>query len=723
MATFLLEVGTEELPASFVAGAIAQWQTKIPQSLAAENLNPSAVQVWGTPRRLAVLIEGLPERQADRTEEVKGPPAQAAFKDGQPTPAAIGFARKQGVEVTALAVRPTPKGEFIFVEKTIPGQGVPDLLQGLVLSWITGLEGKRFMRWGNGELRFPRPIRWLVALWGDRVLPVQLETGGEVIQSDRLSQGHRVLHPGPVTVDRAENYQNCLKAASVLVDPLERDRVITAALVAAAQAQGGVTLYPPDLKEEVIHLVEWPTAVVGSFDPAFLAMPSAVTTTVMISHQRYFPIYKANPDRTPSDTLLPHFITISNGDPAKQEGIAAGNGRVIQARLADGKFFYDADCRQPLAAFLPELEKVTFQEKLGSVAAKVRRIGAVADRISQQLQLGTEVQTQVQRAVQLCKADLVSQMVYEFPELQGIMGRKYALVGGEPEAVATAIEEHYLPKGAGDAVPQTTVGQVVALADRLDTLVSIFGLGLLPSGSSDPFALRRAANGVVNIIWGGQLSLDLGQLLGETVGDFCQSFPDQMAQAELEAHLRSFFLQRFQTLLQEEQQIDYDLVNAVVGNGEADPAEADRALSQVLDLADRARFLQSLRRDDRLTPLYETINRATRLAAQGDLAFDCLDPQPWVEPEQFQQPTERAFYEALVRQVPETEAARADRDYERLVTGLLAIAPTVSEFFDGEQSVLVMDPDPAVRQNRLNLLGLLRNHGRVLGDFGAIVKQ
>ncbi|MGA1475841.1 MAG: glycine--tRNA ligase subunit beta, partial [Prochlorothrix sp.] len=407
MATFLLEVGTEELPASFVAEAITQWQTNIPQALGAENLTPSAVQVWGTPRRLAVLIEGLPERQADRTEEVKGPPAQAAFKDGQPTKAAEGFARKQGVSVADLEVRPTPKGDFVFVEKTIPGQAVPDLLQGLIPGWITGLEGKRFMRWGTGDLRFPRPIRWLVVLWGDRVLPVQLETGGSVLVSDRVSQGHRVLHPQPVTLASADRYPESLRAASVLVDPAERDRVITDALVAAARSKAGVTLYPPELKAEVVHLVEWPTAVVGSFDPSFLALPSAVITTVMISHQRYFPIYQVNPDCTPSDILLPHFITISNGDPAKNEVIAAGNGRVIQARLADGKFFYDADCRQPLETFLPELEKVTFQAKLGSVADKVRRIAAVADRISQQLNLSTETQHHIQRAVTLCKTHLV----------------------------------------------------------------------------------------------------------------------------------------------------------------------------------------------------------------------------------------------------------------------------------------------------------------------------
>lgn len=721
MATFLLEVGTEELPASFVTAAIAQWQDRIPATLAEQCLTPTQVQVWGTPRRLAVVIDGLPPRQGDRTEEIKGPPAQAAFKDGQPTPAAAGFARKQGVDVGDLQVRSTPKGDFVFVQKTTPGQNTPDVLQALSLAWITGLEGKRFMRWGAGDLRFPRPIRWLVALWDDQVLPLTLDTGGDVLHSDRHSQGHRVLHPQPVSLAQAQDYQNALAAASVLVDPAQRQQRIEQQLVTAAKTVAGVAAIPPDLLGEVVQLVEWPTAVVGTFEPEFLALPPAVITTVMISHQRYFPLYQVSPDGTARTDLLPHFITISNGNPAKNDLIAAGNGRVIRARLADGQFFYGADCRQPLEDFLPQLEAVTFQEKLGSVAAKVERIGRIASHISQQLNLSADQCQLVQRSARLCKADLVTQMVYEFPELQGTMGQQYAQVCGEPEAVATAIAEHYLPKGAGDDLPQTLVGQVVALADRLDTLVSIFGLGLLPTGSSDPFALRRAAHGVINIIWGAQLPLNLGQLLAQATADFCATFPDQMDPDPLETHLREFFQQRLQTLLQDEQHLDYDLVKAVLGDG--DPLALDRALAQVLDVADRARFLQTLRHDGRLTPLYETINRATRLAAQGDLGLEPLDPQPWVQPEAFQQPTEQAFYGGLQQLLPETAAAQVDRDYDRLVTALLAIAPQVSAFFDGDHSVLVMDPDPTVRQNRLNLLAILRNHGRVLGDFGAIVKQ
>jgi glycyl-tRNA synthetase beta chain len=730
MATFLLEVGTEELPASFVGSAIAQWQTRIPQALAELGLTVQQVQVYGTPRRLAIVISGLPLQQPDRLEEVKGPPAKAAFQDGQPTPVAQGFARKQGVPLEALEIRATPKGEFVFVEKTIQGAPIAQILTEQIPQWIFGLEGKRFMRWGNGDLRFPRPIRWLVALLDETVLPLCLENGDEVVKSDRLSQGHRVLHPAPLTIVHAQDYGTTLKSGFVLVDPAERRSQIHQQTEEVARQAGGEAQIPDDLLEEVTHLVEWPTAVVGQFDAEFLNLPPEVITTVMISHQRYFPIRKSGVEDEPTairsqNHLLPCFVTISNGDPAKSAVIAAGNGRVIRARLADGQFFYQADCRQPLEAYLPKLETVTFEESLGSVAAKVERLSQIADHVATQLQVSEADRSLIQRAARLCKADLVTQMVYEFPELQGVMGQKYGIVHGEPEAVYNALFEYYLPKGAGDRLPTALVSQVVGLADRLDTLVSIFGLGLLPTGSSDPYALRRAANAVVNLIWAGQLSLNLGEILDQAIAHFCQTIApklDRPGSAEsLRSQLQEFFLQRIRTLLQEEQGIDYDLVNAVLGDG--DVAYGERAIANLLDVGDRARFLQTIRQNGQLDQIYETVNRSTRLAAQGTLSMEPLDPVGWVKPEQFQQPTEQAFYEALIALLPQTQAAQATRDYGLLVTGLRQIAPTVSTFFDGDQSVLVMDPDLEIRQNRLNLLGLLRNHARVLADFGAIVKS
>jgi glycyl-tRNA synthetase beta chain len=398
---------------------------------------------------------------------------------------------------------------------------------------------------------------------------------------------------------------------------------------------------------------------------------------------------------------LPYFITISNGDPAKSDIIAAGNERVIRARLADGKFFFDADRKFKLEDFLPRLEMVTFQADLGSVRLKADRIVTIAAAIATQLQLPANQTQDIARAALLCKADLVTQMVGEFPDLQGVMGEKYARHSGEPEAVATAIMEHYLPKGAGDRLPQSIVGQVVGLADRLDTLVSIFGLGLIPTGSSDPFALRRAANAIVNITWAANLKLDWLKLLSNN-------------SPELTQQLKDFFLQRVQTLLKDEKNIDYDLITAIVGD--KDQEYADRTLSDLCSARDRAVFLQTIRDDGRLAPIYAVVNRAAKLAAQGDLDTQTRDAKQVVKPELLQKNSEKTLFVAVV-------ALPSEQDLDKLVVGLNAIAPALTSFFDGEDSVLVMDRDPAIKQNRLNLLGVIRNHARVLADFSAIVKS
>ena len=715
MATFLLEVGTEELPAQFVASALAQWRSRIPADLKANVLTPDRMEVFGTPRRLAVLVHGLPEQQPQQIEEIKGPPATTAFKDGKPTPAALGFAKKQGVDVADFELRPTDKGEFVYIRKVIEGRNTPEVLAELIPQWIFGLEGKRFMRWADGDLRFSRPVRWLVSLWDDQILPIQIENDGVVVRSDRHSSGHRVLHRDPVVIATAADYPKALAAAFVQVDPAQRETVIVEQVKAVAKSVGGVAEISEGLLAEVVFLVEWPTAVTGTFDETFLELPAEVVTTEMVSHQRYFPV------RNATGELLPYFITVSNGDPAKSAVIASGNERVIRARLSDGQFFFKADQVIPLVDYLPKLETVTFQADLGSVRAKVDRIQHNAQRIAEQLHVDASTAATLDRAALLCKADLVTQMVGEFPELQGVMGEKYALASKELKAVATAIAEHYLPRGAEDGLPQSLAGQVVAIADRLDTLVCIFGLGMLPTGSSDPFALRRSANAILNIIWSAKLPLNLKQLLQTTTAAFAQSFSKTEGLETLQTQLQDFFLQRIRTLLQEEQQVDYDLVNAVLG--QADPDYTQRALEDLLDVQARALFLQQVRTDGTLANIYETVNRATRLAKQGTLDTQTLDPATVVNPKHFQQSSEQAFYDALVTLLPQTVKASSSRDYGLLVEGLGAIAPTVSAFFDGADSVLVMADDPNLKQNRLSLLGLLRNHARVLADFGEIVKM
>ena len=712
MATFLLEVGTEDLPASFVGDALKQWKAKIPAALEEQLLTPESIEFYGTPRRLALVLNGIPERQPDREEEAKGPSVKAAFKDGKPTKAAEGFARSRGASVDDFEIRETKKGEFVFVTQKIAGRAATEILTELIPQWILGLEGKRFMRWGDGDLKFPRPVRWLITLMNDQVLPITLTNGSETCSSDRISEGHRVLHPEPLTLKSATGYVEAMKSIYVDVDPEERRKKIVAQVETAAKTVKGKAIVNPDLLDEVINLVEWPTAVVGKYDEEFLELPSEVAITEMESHQRYFPLKSG-------DSLLPNFITISNGDPAKSAIIAEGNARVIRARLSDGMFFFNADRTQTLADYLPKLEMVTFEERLGSMRQKVDRIVGVAGAIATQLNLDATQTDLVNRAALLCKADLVTQMVGEFPELQGIMGEKYARQSQEPEPVATAIAEHYLPKGAGDSLPQSLTGQVVGLADRLDTLVSIFSLGMKPTGSSDPFALRRAANAIVSIIWAGGLTLNLKALLATITTTFA-SGRDGVNAVELQQELEDFFTQRVRTLLQDDDAIDYDLINAVVSEEDVDYRA--RVLSQLLDARDRARFLQTIRANGTLASVYETVNRASKLATKGDLDTTTLDPAGIIDTGLFQSPAETAFHKSLQQLVPQTQTAQAERNYQTLLDGLKQAAPVVAEFFDGPNSVLVMDEDAAIRNNRLNLLGLLRNHARVLADFGAIVK-
>jgi glycyl-tRNA synthetase beta chain len=715
MSNFLLEVGTEDLPAGFVSDAIRQWEAMIPASLAAAALTYDRVQVYATPRRLSVIVTNLPDRQIDREEEIKGPPAAAAYKDGQPTPAALGFAKKQGIDAASLTLRMTDKGEFIFITKSIPGRDTREILTEAIPQWIFKLEGKRLMRWANGDLKFPRPIRWLISLWNAELLPIEITNDRDSVKSDRISRTHRVLHPEPVSVVSAAEYLKTLAAGYVIADQNQRRTEIESQIHAAATKMGGVAEIYPDLLDEVVNLVEYPTAIVGKFDEEFLQLPPEVITTVMVTHQRYFPLFKDDKKQE----LLPHFITISNGDPAKSEIIAAGNGRVVRARLADGQYFYNADLVKPLAEYLPRLEMVTFQADLGSVKLKVDRIVQNAAAIASQLSLDPTQTQQIDRAALLCKADLVTQMVGEFPELQGIMGSKYALANGEDPAVATAIFEHYLPRNAEDSLPQTLTGQVVGIADRLDTLVCIFGLGMLPTGSSDPFALRRAANAIINIAWSANLGIDVNRLLDRIVTNFSQVRP-QINIAELTQQLQDFFIQRLRNLLQEDLHVDYDLVNAVLGDN--DREYTHRALTDLLDTRARALFLQQIRDNGTLERVYPTVNRSSKLAVQGTLDTQQLAPTAVIRTDLFQKNSEQAVYDGLIALEPQTKAAQASRNYQQLIDAIGQLTPAIERFFDGEDSVLIMDSNSEIKANRLNLLGLVRNHARVLADFGSIVK-
>ncbi len=719
MATFLLEIGTEELPADFARLALPQLQTVVSQSLAEERLAHEGVRVTGTPRRLAVLVEGLPERQSDRSEEHKGPPAQQAFKDGQPTQAAVGFARRCGVEPMQLEVRDTPKGPFVFATSLTPGRATAEVLADLIPGWIRGLQGRRFMRWGEGELRFSRPIRWLVALLDAAVVPLQLRDSDPGVSSGRDSRCHR-LHGEAVTVPSASDYADVLARAGVLVDREARGAAIRAALERAASASGGHPDLPGSLFEELVDLVESPQVIEGAVEERFLALPPEVLSTVMRAHQRYVPLQKPGAPADPlaleaSASLLPRFLCVSNGLSEANDTIRRGNERVLRARLADAEFFVAADRRVASIDRRDQLERVTFAEGLGSLRDRCERLEWLVDVLLEALQIQGDTAGHARRAAHLCKHDLVSQMVGEFPELQGLMGGKYLLAEGEPRAVALAVLEHYLPRGAGDELPGSDAGALVALAERLELLLSIYAKGERPSGSSDPYALRRAGNGLLQILADRGWSLNLEALLERGSHHWRDLFPHFLLQSEaLAADLGEFLRQRLQSLLEEEG-VDADLVQAVAGES----VSLQRLLADPLDARQRAALLQQLRRQGSLTAVQAVVQRASRLAEKGDTPAGVLSAGGLVDAALFSSPSEAAMLTVLERLEPIAAGSDSAR-YAALAAALQDSAGTLAAFFDGEQSVLVMDDDPAVRRNRLTLLALLRNQASVLADFSRI---
>jgi glycyl-tRNA synthetase beta chain len=719
MATFLLEIGTEELPADFAGSALEQLEQRVRRDLAEARISSGSIRVDGTPRRLALRLEDLPERQEDRSEERKGPSAQQAFRDGLPTPAAVGFARRCCVDPEALEVRDTDKGAFVFARTLERGRVTAEVLAELAPIWIWSLQGRRFMRWGNGESRFSRPIRWLVALLDGAVVPITLADCDPPVRSDRLSRGHR-LHADPLVIDSAASYGPTLAAADVQVDRPARATAIRQAITTAAEAANARPDLPDSLFEELVDLVESPRLIEGAIEERFLALPPEVLSTVMRAHQRYVPLQRRDAPADPlaleaGSQLLPRFLCIGNGLDAATATIRRGNERVLRARLADAEFFLAADRSTASIDRREQLARVTFAEGLGSLRDRVERLEWCTDVLLERLPLAAPIAHHSRRAAHLCKHDLVSQMVGEFPELQGVMGGKYLLAEGEPREVALAVLEHYLPRGAGDALPGSDAGAVVALAERLELLLSIYAKGERPTGSSDPYALRRAGNGLLQILWERGWRLDLPDLMQRCTTQWAVLFPAfQVDSGTLAAELAEFLRQRLVSLLEEEG-FPVDVVQSVAGEG----LGLERVLADPADARRRAELLQVLRRSGELAAVQAVVQRASRLAEKGTLASGVCSPSGVVEPALFEKGSEAAMLEVLRQLEPVITGNDPDR-YRLLARGLAESSSTLAAFFDGADSVLVMAEDPAVRSNRLNLLGVLRNQAAVLADFNRL---
>ncbi|MGC9400592.1 MAG: glycine--tRNA ligase subunit beta [Anaerolineae bacterium] len=663
-APFLFEIGVEELPASHVSVALAQLRTLVPEALAEVRLDHGPVHVWGTPRRLAVAVEDLVLRQADEVRVVKGPPAKVAFKDGEPTRAATGFARAQGVEVDALRIEEVDGGEYVVVTRREEGRPAEEVLSALLPEWVAGLHFPRSMRWNETGVAFSRPIRWFVALLDETVVPFTYAG----LTSDCVTRGPRPAGSPEIALSAAGDYRETLKSYGVLVDAEVRREAIRFQAQRLAESVGGRIPDDPALLEEVTHLVEVPTALLGSFEETYLELPQEVLIAVMKKHQRYFPVLDER------GKLLPYFITVRNGGRENLDIVREGNESVIRARYADAAYFYAQDTKEPLEAFVPALHKLTFQEALGSMLDKTERLEALASWLGVRLGLSTVEMDLLQRAAHLCKADLATEMVVEMTSLQGVMGREYARLSGEPEAVAQAIFEHYLPRSADDVLPATPIGVTLALADRLDSLAGLFAVGMVPTGTSDPYGLRRAASGLVQILLDRGLSFSVREGLIEAA----RLMPVEEATEAVEEAL-AFVVGRLQVMLRDEG-FAHDVVEAVLAERGDDPARAREAARQLAAWVEREDWQHIL-------DSYARCVRITR--DQPHLALD---------PAQLKDPASKALYEALLAVEGELSP---ESEVDELFNLFLPLISPIERFFD---EVLVMAEDEGVRTARLALL-------------------
>ena len=686
---FLLEIGIEEMPARFLTPALNELESKCTRLLDEKRLTFDAIKTLGTPRRLTVLVKGLVAAQEPLTVEVKGPPRKAAFDiEGSPTKAGAGFARGQGVDPADLVTRLIGQVEYVFAVKQDKGLAAMAVLGEICPQLIGGMSFPKPMRWGYYDFKFARPIRWLTALYGEEV--IRFEIAG--VSSDRFTYGHRFLSSGMVELSVAGDYAEVLERNYVMVDPVRRREVIWTQVQDAATAEGGRVEENPDLLQEVVNILEYPTAFCGRFPEDYLALPEPVLVTPMREHQRYFPV------RGKDGSLIARFVAVRNGTTEHLDTVRAGNEKVLRARLSDAAFFFREDLESPLSDRVEDLKKIVFREELGSVHEKVERIVALGAVISGMLDASDEARRRVNRAGTLSKADLVTDMVYEFPELQGVMGREYALRSGEEPEVAEAILEHYLPRGAGDVMPSTIPGRILAIADRIDNLVGAFGLGIQPTGSADPYALRRQALAICLISLDSPLYLNLSELFAKAHALYGARL--KVGLGEVIDGLNEFFRQRLRGVFQE-RGLRYDVVDAVLA----------LPFGDVRDLWERASAVAAFREREAFPDIYTAFTRAYNLAKNAD-------PSALVWPERFMDQAEGALYTESRRVQEKVQAALKGRHYPDALDALAELRAPVDVFFD---AVLVMVEDQDVRENRLALLNSVAEQVQKVADISKLV--
>ncbi len=686
MKELLLEIGTEEIPAGFIPQGLIDLEGLARKELEANRIDFGGVKTLGTPRRLVLFMESVSEKQRDVEAKKIGPSRQAAFdSNGNPTKAAIGFAKGQSVPVESLEVVQTEKGEYVCAVKKEPGRLTIELLPSLLSKIILAIPFQKSMRWGEVSIRFARPIHWVLALFGAETIPFEI---GDV-RSGNVTYGHRFMHPDPVPVNDFHSYLQKTGEAFVIVDPAERKNRIEEEMDRKAACASGRILRDEQLLNEVNFLVEYPIALSGTFDRAFLSLPKEVLIHSMKEHQRYFPVIDAE------ENLLPHFVCISNIAPRDEKVVVKGNERVLKARLSDASFFFHEDLKIPLDKRVEQLKGVVFQAKLGTSYEKVTRFKQLASLIIGKIE--PSFRETVERAALLCKADLVTGMVGEFPKLQGIVGREYARLSGEKPEVAEAVYEHYLPAFAGDRLPSGPVGDAISIADKLDTIVGCFGVGLIPTGTADPFGLRRQALGIIRIILEKRYPLSLAELIGESqklLKGKMERPPEEVKQGVLD-----FFRVRYQNFLLDKG-YPFDTIDAVLSV----------SFDELIDVQSRIDALRIAREWKDFESIVIAFKRAMNILKGV--------PSPGkMNPSLFKESSEQHLYQVYLKAEKKTGLYLDERDYESSVQEMTLMKRPIDEFFEG---VMVMVEDEAIRNNRLALLDQIGKLFLRIADFSRL---
>ena len=677
----LFEIGAEEIPAGFMPNILGQLKQLAETKLNDAHLPFESIATYGTPRRLALIVKGLADTSAEISERHKGPSASIAYDaDGNPTKAAIGFARGKGLDVADLVV----EDGYIYAETKTAGVPAKDIVTDMLPQLITGLNFPKSMHWGNLDAKFVRPVRWLVALLDEEVIPVEFAT----VKSGNVTRGHRFLGADEITIKNAASYVDTLKENFVMVDQDARRELISKQLHDIAASKNASIVWDDDLLEEINYLVEWPTALCGGFEESYLALPDAAIITPMKDHQRYFPLVDQN------GKLLPMFLTVRNGSDHSIEVVQAGNERVLRARLDDAKFFFNEDRKKPLIDRQDGLTKIVFQEGLGNLADKTERLLKLGRVFGEECGLHEDAAVVLERATELAKTDLTTGMVTEFTELQGVMGKEYALLDGESPEVAEAIFEQYLPRFAGDVLPQTEAGKVLSIIDKVDNIVATFSRGLIPTGSQDPYALRRQTIGILNILLGSEWNISLRPIFKASME--LLNVPAEK-QDELLNQVEEFFTLRLKNIFLD-REVPHHVIDLLLSNNELSVADAEGLVNALL----ANRIDENVELVQAYTRMYNLVKDVEYTGVNSDL---------------LKEDAEKALFEAASKASEASLAAWEANDYAAVVAVPATLVPAINKFFE---DVMVMDKDEAIKANRLQLVRLAYSVMAIIGDISAL---